>query len=55
MDSGGLNVVNCAFTYLAALAAVIVGNYLTRYGFRTPLIVVTTGAAIACDSFHDAG
>ncbi|XP_003738166.1 uncharacterized protein LOC100902250 [Galendromus occidentalis] len=27
----------------AALAAVIIGNYLTRYGFRTPLLVTLVG------------
>lgn len=30
------------------LAAIIVGNYLNRYGFRGPLVVVLAGAAISC-------
>ncbi|XP_003738167.1 uncharacterized protein LOC100902388 [Galendromus occidentalis] len=30
----------------AAVAAVIIGNYLTRYGFRTPLIVTLGGGVL---------
>lgn len=30
------------------LAAIVVGNYLNRYGFRGPLVVVLAGAAMSC-------